>query len=61
MIEVKSHDTSMYDLFAKIKLSSEYGMMVRALSDADKELIKEAYKSEKSNVYADTDSSQLGG
>lgn len=61
MIEVKSHDSSMYDLFAKIKLSSAYGMMVTTLSDEDKELIKEAYKSEKSNVYADTDSSQLGG
>ena len=61
MIEVKSHDTSMYHLFAKIKLSSEYGMVVRSLSDEDKCLIKKAYKSEKSNVYVDTDSSQLGG
>ncbi|MBO7734728.1 MAG: hypothetical protein J6S67_19365 [Methanobrevibacter sp.] len=63
MIEVKSRDVSksMYDVFAKIKLSSEYGMMVKTLSDEDKELIKKAYKSEKSNVYADTDSSQLGG
>lgn len=61
MIEVKSKDTSMYDLFAKLKLSSEYGMMVRSLSDEDKELIKKAYKSEKSNIYVDTDSSQLGG
>ena len=63
MIEVKSRDVSksMYDVFAKIKLSSEYGMMVKTLSDEDKELIKKAYKSEKSNVYADTDSSRLGG
>ncbi len=63
MIEVKSRDISksMYDLFAKLKLSSEYGMMVRSLSDEDKELIKKAYKSEKSNIYVDTDSSQLGG
>jgi hypothetical protein len=61
-MEIKSkHDTTMYDLFAKIKLSSEYGMMVRELSDSDKEIIKQAYKSEKSHVYFDTDSSQLGG
>ncbi len=63
MIEVKSRDISksMYDVFAKLKLSSAYGMMVRLLSDEDKELIKKAYKSEKSNIYVDTDSSQLGG
>ena len=60
MLEIKSkHDKTMYDTFAKLNLSSQYGMMVRTLSD--KELIKQAYKNAKSHVYVDTDSSQLGG
>lgn len=62
MLEIKSkHDTTMYDTLAKIKLSSQYGMMVRKLSESEKEIIKDAYKNAKSHVYVDTDSSQLGG
>ena len=37
MLEIKSkHDTTMYDTLAKIKLSSQYGMMVRELSESEK-------------------------
>ena len=61
-MEVKSkHDLTMYDMFAKIKLSSEYGMMVKSLSNEDKEIIKQAYKSDKSHVYFDTDSIRKEG
>ena len=62
MLEIKSkHDTTMYDTLAKIKLNSLYGMMVRELSESEREIIKEAYKNGKTHLYFDTDSSQLGG
>lgn len=58
-IEVKSKDVrkSMYDTFAKIKLSSEYGMMVKKLANEEElDIIKKAYESGNSHVYHDTDS-----
>ena len=56
MLEIKSkHDVTMYDIVAKLKLSSTYGMMVTEQS-ADK-----LYKSNKPHIYFDTDSIRKEG
>lgn len=56
MLEIKSkHDTSMYDKVAKLKLSSTYGMMVT------EQLANLLYKSNKSQIYVDSDSVRKEG
>lgn len=62
MLDVKSsHDTNMYYKIEKALLSSRYGMMVRKLTDEEKEAIRDAYKSGNTHAYFDTDSIRKEG